>query len=349
MKKLILLLLVLLLTGCYDYKELEKLELVSTGFVDYRDDKFYVAIEVLDTNQNTGKASYFLEGEGTYFSEAVNNIFKESTYTPYYDHMNAIVISETVAKDKLKEMYDNLTRDPGLRKDFYVLLCKNIESYKNFKIGQKESIGDKIKNTIKYNLKNNARYNALAFRDILDNHLNYKNYTLGEIEFTENNIKLTNTHLVLNDSLDITIDDDVALIQNLLNNANSTFRLYNENTYEIYEYNLKKKIEKNKIIINIDCNVRLINIIEDGAFSYKEIDKLEKDVNYLLKKMFEEKIRYSKEIDKDIFNFNYDYYLQYPKNAKETAWRELKYEIRVNSKVNEKGLIINSLGGLSEE
>jgi len=349
MKKLILVFLVLLLTGCYDYKELEKLELVSTGFVDYKNDKFHVVIEVLDTNQNTGKASYFLEGEGTYFSEAVNDIFKESTYTPYYDHMNAIVISESVAKEKLKEMYDNLARDPGLRKDFYLLLCKDIESYKNFKIGQKESIGDKIKNTIKYSLKNNARYNAMAFRDILDSHLNYKNYVLGEIEFTEKNIKLTQTHLVQNDSLDILLDDDIALIQNLLNNTNSTFRLYNENTYEIYEYKLKKEIQNDKIVLNIDCNIRLINIVNDGAFSYKEINKLESDVNNLIKKMFKEKIDYSKQIDKDIFNFNYDYYLKYPKDLKSSTWKDLKYEIKVKSNVNEKGLIINSLGGLNEE
>ena len=76
---------------------------------------------------------------------------------------------------------------------------------------------------------------------------------------------------------------------------------------------------------------------------------MESDVNELLKNLFKEKIDYSKKIDTDIFNFNYDYYLKYPKNLSPTTWKELNYEIKVKSKVNEKGLIINSIGGLNEE
>ena len=53
-------------------------------------------------------------------------------------------------------------------------------------------------------------------------------------------------------------------------------------------------------------------------------------------------IEYSKNMDSDIYNFNYYYYLKHPKLVTPNTFKRIDYEIIVKTKINEKGLLIGT-------
>ena len=53
MKKIILIITLFFLTGCYDYKEINDLAIISAIGVDYQNDEYIITLEVL--NDQTDK------------------------------------------------------------------------------------------------------------------------------------------------------------------------------------------------------------------------------------------------------------------------------------------------------
>jgi spore germination protein KC len=56
MKKIILVIMLLLLTGCYDYKELNQIAIVGATSIDKKDDNYIVKIQVINP-QNVKEAT----------------------------------------------------------------------------------------------------------------------------------------------------------------------------------------------------------------------------------------------------------------------------------------------------
>ena len=52
MKKIILIIFLFLLTGCYDYKEINNLGIVSAIGIDFKDDEYIITLEVLNDQIN---------------------------------------------------------------------------------------------------------------------------------------------------------------------------------------------------------------------------------------------------------------------------------------------------------
>ena len=98
MKKIILILIIFLLTGCYDYNELNDLEIISSIIVDYKDNEYKVHLEVVNTNENGEHGSYFLSGSGKNLESALNNVYFQSAQTPFYSKLNAFIISDSLAE-----------------------------------------------------------------------------------------------------------------------------------------------------------------------------------------------------------------------------------------------------------
>lgn len=344
MKKIILLVCVLLMTGCYNYNELDELKIVSSIFVDYKDDEYKVTVEVLNTSKEKENASYFIEGSGQTFEESLNDIYTKSTYTPYYSQMEAAVFSMSIAEDKIEYLYDYFTRDPRIRKDFYVFITEDIESLLEFKSNEQLSIGETLKKNMKENQKKNAKYRTSNFREMLNNYLNDTNYFLGSIKLDEENLVLEDTYLIHKSKLNQKIDEKAVLLINLLEQTESEFQIYDEETYEVFQYLLDKNIEKEKVTLDFKGTVRLLNMGSKVSSSVKDIENIEKQLDSTFKEYFEDCIEYAKNIGYDIYNFNYYYYLHFPKLVEEDTWKNLDYEVETRIKINEKGLILDSLG-----
>lgn len=342
MKKVILITLLLLLTGCYDYNELTDLGIVSSMFIDYVDDTYKVDLEILDTNEKVTSPSYFISGTGNTFNNALNNLYTKTTKEIYLNHINAVIVSKRFAKDKMSELYDYFVRAPYIRKDSYFFITETPSDFIGKVTKDNMAIGESLKNTLEYSYKDYGYYMTSDFDTILSSYLNNKTYPLGEISFIDKTIILGNTYLIKDNKLDIKIDKDAILLANLLNDNITSFTISKDNTFEIYKYNVSKKVANNTITLDFSFDVRLKNIQTISINTNEEKKRVEKKISEFLSDVFKKSIEYSLTMDDDIYNFNYCYYLKYPKKVKKDTFKSIKYEINVKTKINEKGLLIGT-------
>lgn len=139
-KILLLIIPIFLLTGCFNYDELNELALCTGMAIDYEDDKYIVTYMIAkaesDTeNDSSSKASTTTyEGKGKNISEAIQEINRICPKKTYIGHLNVIVISEDVAKKGLDSMLDYLLREPESRKTFYLILSHDVKAGDTLKI-----------------------------------------------------------------------------------------------------------------------------------------------------------------------------------------------------------------------
>ena len=105
MKKIILLIICLILCGCNDYAELNKLSLVTAAAIDKNKDKYEVTLLIAnspkqDTSAKEGEAKTTVyKAKGKTVSDAIKTIDKKTPKELYFAHINVVVISEEIGKE----------------------------------------------------------------------------------------------------------------------------------------------------------------------------------------------------------------------------------------------------------
>lgn len=133
MRKLIVLgLMLLLFTGCYDYVEINEMAIVYGVAVDLKDEEFHVTFEILNTKNKDDMGQeekvYYARGTGFSLSEAFTNTAFEIAKTPYLAHLKTVIISEEVAKNKLEDLLDFMLRDNHIRNIFYLVMARDYKA-----------------------------------------------------------------------------------------------------------------------------------------------------------------------------------------------------------------------------
>lgn len=345
MKKIVLILSIFLLTGCYDYVELNDLRIVSTMFVDYEDEKYTVNLEILNPSDKATEGSYFVNGSGKTFEEAVNNVYDNANFTPYFSHMNILVLSENLSVEGIKPLYDYLMRNIEIRKDFYFYITNDKEELLSYKTEPGESIGDEVKKMTEKNIEKNGLYRTSQFRDVIYNYLRKKPFLIGGLKIEDEKLFLEKNYVFEDNILKSSVPEEVALFVNIMEGTNKDFEISDHNTYEIHEYKLDQEVAKDKITLKFKGLARLLSIQKDENLSTKNVSDLEKEIKKEVEKLFNDVIEYSRKQNIDIFGFNHLYYLNYPKETDKSIWKNLKYEVDVDITIGEKGMIMDSLEG----
>ncbi|MEH7094087.1 Ger(x)C family spore germination protein [Neobacillus vireti] len=133
---IITVLLIPLLSGCWNRRELNELALVVGLSIDKSGDQYLISAQVVDpgevsnsANGGGGRAPVTTYDEkGNHIFEAVRRITTISPRKLYWSHLQMLVISEAVAKDGLNNILDFFTRDNEFRKDFYIVVSKDIKA-----------------------------------------------------------------------------------------------------------------------------------------------------------------------------------------------------------------------------
>lgn len=130
---LITLILIPILTGCWNRRELNELALVVAMSIDKSGNQYSISAQVVDPGEVSvsarggGRAPVTTYDEkGKHLFEAVRRMTTVSPRKLYWSHLQMLVISEEVAKDGLNNILDFFTRDNEFRKDFYIVVSKNI-------------------------------------------------------------------------------------------------------------------------------------------------------------------------------------------------------------------------------
>ncbi|OIK08426.1 hypothetical protein BIV60_26385 [Bacillus sp. MUM 116] len=122
----------ILLTSCWNRKELNEMAIVVGMGIDKIDGKFMVTAQVVNPGEiaaskgSSGNSPMVVYQEkGDTLLEAIRRITTVSPRKLYFSHLRLLVFGEDLAKKGIGKTLDFLSRDHEIRTDFYITVAKN--------------------------------------------------------------------------------------------------------------------------------------------------------------------------------------------------------------------------------
>ncbi|NQX58313.1 Ger(x)C family spore germination protein [Paenibacillus qinlingensis] len=130
-KLTVMLLCLLLLSGCWSRRELNELLIVLGVGVDWKDGEYLVSFQVVNPSEISAQRrggdrppSTLYQGRGKTLFEAARSLTAEAPRKVYMGHLQMYVIGEELAKRGIKDFLDNSVRDNELRMDFNIVVAR---------------------------------------------------------------------------------------------------------------------------------------------------------------------------------------------------------------------------------
>lgn len=350
MKKIILLILpMLLLTGCQNYRELNELAIATAIEVDKIENKFHLLVQVANPkNQNDASSAnqpQFVTYEATEetIQEAFRNIVQESSRKIYGMHIQLLVITEDIAKNDLQSMLDFFFRNVEIRKEFYVVVDTTQSDDKLLKVLTPVTnlSSQSIMDTLETNNKFLGVSNLVTFNDLMDIYLDDNKelvlptiYMTGDYEEgkneellketdTETKIFLGNMAIFKDEKLlgYLTKEESITvnMLKNELNDALITYECakdkYTTSEITLDKTDIKIDLKSLKATISIKGSGTLAEYGCEGDLAKeKVIKKINKELNKYIEKMVKEAIiSINTNFNSDIYNLRDMIYKQDPK------------------------------------
>ena len=383
-----LILLLPLLSGCYNYRELNELGITTAVSIDYKDDAFYVMAEVInpikqqDASSSNNSPFINYNSSSTSLQDAFRKVVLDSPRQLYAAQLEIIVLSEEVVNNHLEEVLEYFARNPETRTEIKIIVAKTEDSTKAITL-QTLLTSLSSSNIIK-SLDLQSKVLGMDYPVTLNELLNmyidpylevvlpsmtlYGDYEIGDEK--ENITTSSPKAIVKIDGSTITKDNKIlgyldleeSKVLSMINGKlNETIIKMNYNDgYIVFEPNrikVSKELDiKNNIIkINISGYSKTKEIQSNiNIKNPKEVEKLNKALNKELEKKVTDTFTSIREkYDTDIFGFQELYYRTNHKYFKEncTNWYEDIYpKIKLEVKANVRLYEKGStLGGLRYE
>lgn len=373
MKKLLIILITLtFLTGCYNYRELNDLAIVTAVSISKEKDNYNIAVQVVnpkkdqDTSSSNEPDFIVYKSKGETLQAAFESLVKESPKRMYKTQMQILIIDEKMAKNNIKEVFEYLARNPEIRNEFNVLIGKSdniLETLTPLNNLSSQNILDSLKASSKY-LGNT---NLLTFNELLSDYQNEKTeMAIPVIKLTSQKNKddkntekilekTTTTPAIVLDNISIFKDNKLigylstkeTVSYNFINNNITLTNIkkdYPNNKYIAYKIlKSKSKLEvtpkKHTITLTIKGNAEINEATYNIDLSKeKNIKKLEKSLNKRLEKMITSSFNSTrKKYNSDIYGFEDLYYKKDPKyyNKIKKDWDSKEFQkIKLKVKSN---------------
>lgn len=382
MKKIVLIIITLFIllisSGCYNYKEINNMAIVSSIGIDKdnKNDKYIVSAQIMNSKESENSEDsqitvYTKEGDTVH--EALRNITLKSPRKLYGNHLSKIVLSEEVAKEGIDNILDTFNRVTEVRNEFIITIVKEDKASDVLKVlTTTESIPAEY---VKLSLKIADETSGLTYATKLDEFISlYLKKGIDPVVpvlkidkkekkgTTINNITTTNpiSKIVIEDlavtnkgKLETYLKNEEVIGYNFLRNQIQKMiipvKCDDENNYasiSILKNKTKSSAEKkdNKYIINFNINSEAIiteyNCKKDLT-DEKVIKELEKDTEKKIKRYIKKSLNKQKETKGKFLGLERIIYLDYPKYKNEDYG--VKYNVNVN--LVRKGEIRNSIKG----
>lgn len=340
MRKIILLILPLvLLTGCHNYRELNELAIATAIEVDKIENNFHLLVQVANPkNQNditSANQPKFVtyEATGKTLQEAFRNITNESSRKIYGMHIQLLVITENIAKEDLKSMLDFLFRNVEIRKELYVVVDSTTNDDKLLKILTPITnlSSQSIFNSLETNNKFMGVSNLVTFNELINIYLDDKkelvlptiymegNYEDGKddenLKTTQSEAKifLGNMAIFKDEKLLGYLSKEESIAVNILKSKIKDALITHEcseNKYSTEEVTLDKTdikidLKKLSVTINISGSGYIAEYDCEGDLNKtKKIEEINNNLNNYIEKTLKEAIEsINTKYNSDIYNF----------------------------------------------
>ena len=345
MKKFYLIIIVFLLSGCYDYKGLNDLAIVSGIAIDYVDDNFLVTFEVMKTKKegdsSGASGTYYVSQKGKNLVDCFTLSANKLDKVPYFEHVEIVIFSKTVALEKLDLCIDYLIRTERLRNEFYAAI--GIDSAKDLlktKIDTSPVTSSYLTSLLINNYEtSNSAYLEVFTKTVKRILTDGEDALLPVFKKNDEEIVLVGMGAFKDYKLQMIFDNKEASIINLINNFEVKNIHFTNNNITIAVYNSKIDIypEKNEIIIKGDIEARIsevnsnIDLYDTATYSLLEDDfkkVIEKEISKIIVKM--------QQIKSNALSLGKKYYNKY--RIKSDDWINKDIVVNIDLKINKKGL-----------
>lgn len=383
-----LILLLPLLSGCYNYRELNELGITTAVSIDYKDNNFYVIAEVInpikqqDASSSNNSPFVNYNSSSSSLQDAFRKVVLESPRQLYAAQLEIIVLSEEVVNNHLEEVLEYFARDPESRTEIKIIVAKTEDSTKAITLQTllTSLSSSNIINSLDLQSKVLGMSYPVTLNELLNMYIDpylevvlpsmtlYGNYEIGDEK--ENITTSSPKAIVKIDGSTITKDNKIlgyldleeSKILNLINGKlkETIIKMNYYDGYIIFEPNRIKvsrelDIKNNIIKINISGYSKTKEIQSNiDLKDLKEVEKLNKALNMELEKKITDTFNSIREkYGTDVFGFQELYYRTNYKYFKEncTNWYENIYpKIKLEVKANVRLYEKgNTLGGLRYE
>lgn len=360
-KYLLLIPLLFLMTGCWNYQELNQLAITTAMAIDLtEDDTYRVSLLIANgknnqTNNREGQSQTVVySGEGDTISRAFREINLQIPKIPYIGHLGVVVVSEDVAKKGMKNVLDYLLRNPESVKRFYLIVSKDDSAEDVIKVlSPLETFpGQSITTNIALANNQEAISTAITYSRFVESLLKKgKEPSLPSISISGDPDKGSNDkNLESSDIKTITKLGPIALFNDdkLVYIASKTeSRGINIITNQIDEMIVENDCDSGYIVVNltgvttkIDVSLKdgkpsvKINVTSGGAIQEITCDKniqdsdvikkIEDDVTDKLKEKLKTAVEVTQKYESDIFGIGNLFYKKYPAYFESVdSWKEV--------------------------
>jgi len=152
-----LLLILLMLTSCWNYREVNEMAIVIGAAIDKgKTEKYMLTVELLDVSggQETKLSTRILSVEGETVFDAVRRFILLEGKRGYWGHIRILIISEEIARDDITGVLNFFRQDAETRGDLYVIVSKGYSAREIFNAGTllgdvlSESLAESLENSI---------------------------------------------------------------------------------------------------------------------------------------------------------------------------------------------------------
>ncbi len=367
-----LLFIPLLLSGCYNYRELNDLGITTAVSIDYNDEneEFEIITQVINPVKQQDSTS---SGEPTFVNfssqakslqEAFRLVILESPRQLYGSHLQIILLSEKVVEEHLTEVLDFFARDPELRSEFKIVIAKNTEALQSISV--QTLLNDLSAMNIVISLEKQNEKEGITpiftLNEVTNMYLNpYLELVLPSIEIegeandgeSEKNVETTNpkarvkigTASIFKDDklVDfLSIDQSKALTFMMGQLKETIITMETDDGYIAFQPNrIKTKkeadVKNNKVTVTIEgfAQISEVNSLINLK-SFEEINNLQKRLNNKISDMIENTFYdIQKKYNTDVLGFRNLFYITDNKyfKAHDMNWYE---EIFPNTKIEVK-------------
>lgn len=385
-KILLLFSLIFILTGCYNYREINDLAITSGLGIDKNENGYDVVAQVVNTENQGSKnssgkdSSSFIvyTNSGKTLQTAYRNMVNESGKSLYVSHIQLVVISEEVAKNGIENILDLFMRDNDFRKQVLVIISKQSAKETLSTITSLITINV---NDIKEILNNNEKFlsevKVITLEELISDYLSKtkeivipsfnienisnENENANMLKETENKAKLKydNTGIFKDNKLVGYLNKDESVALNIIKGDAKNFLVglkCDENNYYTLEFmNTSTDIKSIKNSLNFEINFKAKPVLTEmncglNVEKNKVIEKLEKQASKYIKELLENTItNVQNKYNTDIFNFRDKLYktnTKYYEKIKDKYYEEHFKNIKVKIKTDIK---ILSRGNIIKE
>lgn len=348
MKKIIILLICLLLSGC-NYIELNDMGIVTLMGINYQDNNYEITIELEENKNEKEETSIIYKSKGISIEKAIQNLSLSIDKNLYFIDLNVILINQDTI-NKLDDIIDYLTRDSSFSTNYNIIVDDNYEETIKLISNKDKIVGDYIKDIFD-NKENNLINNK--YQDFLKDYISpYKDVILPYGSIINEDYIINKAVIFNNKKISNIIDLDNITTYNLLTNVNTQYfkKITYNNKNLIYRINKNKSkisYENNTITIELNINGSFIEIEDTNIENQETVKKLLKILSNNLKEDISKLLDISLSNNSDILGFKKLYYNK--ERIKINNINDLNYEIKVNCNLDREGLLFNSLGDIYEK